>query len=62
MKDLIFLDAAEQAGADYLGGGLAKNLHAAAVFNKELGQIPKVADEASYSAAVDATFASGVGG
>jgi taurine transport system substrate-binding protein len=62
MKDLIFLTAAEQAGADYLGGGLAKNLYAAAEFNKSLGQIPKVGDEASYAAAVDATFASGVGG
>jgi taurine transport system substrate-binding protein len=62
MKDLIFLDASEQAGADYLGGGLAKNLFAAAQFNKTLGQIPKVADQASYDAAVNATFASGVGG
>jgi taurine transport system substrate-binding protein len=62
MKDLIFLDAAEQAGADYLGGGLAKNLFAAAEFNKSLGQIPKVADQASYDAAVNATFARGVGG
>lgn len=62
MQDLIFLDAAEQAGADYLGGGLAKNLFAAAEFNKSLGQIPKVADQASYDAAVNATFASGVGG
>jgi taurine transport system substrate-binding protein len=62
MKDLIFLDAAEQAGADYLGGGLAKNLHAAAEFNKSLGQIPQVADEASYGSAVNATFARGVGG
>jgi taurine transport system substrate-binding protein len=62
MKDLIFLDAAEQTGADYLGGGLAKNLFAAAQFNKSLGQIPKVADQASYDSAVNATFASGVGG
>jgi taurine transport system substrate-binding protein len=62
MKDLIFLDASEQAGADYLGGGLAKNLFAAAEFNKSLGQIPKVADQASYDSAVNATFASGVGG
>lgn len=62
MKDLIFLDASEQAGADYLGGGLAKNLFAAAQFNQELGQIPKVADEASYASSVNATFASGVGG
>jgi taurine transport system substrate-binding protein len=62
MKDLIFLDASEQSGADYLGGGLAKNLYTAAVFNKDLGQIPKVADEASYGSAVNATFASAIGG
>jgi taurine transport system substrate-binding protein len=62
MKDLIFLDAAQQAGADYLGGGLAKNLFAAAQFNKTLGQIPKVADQASYASSVNATFARGVGG
>ena len=62
MKDLIFLDAREQAGAEYLGGGLAKNLFAAAEFNKSLGQIPKVADEASYGSSVNATFARGVGG
>ena len=62
MKDLIFLTAAEQTGADYLGGGLAKNLLAAAEFNKSLAQIPKVQPEASYASAVDATFASAVGG
>ncbi|MET0604729.1 MAG: ABC transporter substrate-binding protein [Baekduia sp.] len=62
LKDLIFLTAAEQAGADYLGGGLAKNLFAAAQFNKDLAQIDKVQPEASYGAAVNATFASGVGG
>jgi taurine transport system substrate-binding protein len=62
LKDLIFLTAAEQAGPDYLGGGLAKNLFAAAQFNKELAQIDKVQPEASYGAAVNATFASSVGG
>jgi taurine transport system substrate-binding protein len=62
MKDLIFLDASQQAGPDYLGGGLAKNLFAAAQFNKNLAQIPKVQPEASYGAAVNATFASAVGG
>jgi taurine transport system substrate-binding protein len=62
MKDLIFLTAGEQAGADYLGGGLATNLYAAAKFNKSLAQIPKVQPEASYSAAVNPTFASAVGG
>jgi taurine transport system substrate-binding protein len=62
LKDLIFLTAAEQAGADYLGGGLAKNLFAAAQFNKDLAQIDKVQPEASYGAGVNATFASAVGG
>jgi taurine transport system substrate-binding protein len=62
MKDLIFLTAGEQAGADYLGGGLATNLYAAAKFNKSLAQIPKVQPEASYSAAVNPTFVSAVGG
>jgi taurine transport system substrate-binding protein len=62
MKDLIFLTAAEQAGADYLGGGLAKNLYAAAQFNKDLAQIPEVQPEASYAGAVDASFARAVGG
>jgi taurine transport system substrate-binding protein len=62
LKDLIFLTADEQAGADYLGGGLAKNLFAAAQFNKDLAQIDKVQPEASYGAAVNATFASAVGG
>ena len=56
------MTAAEQAGPDYLGGGLAKNLFAAAQFNKDLAQIDKVQPEASYGAAVNATFASGVGG
>jgi taurine transport system substrate-binding protein len=62
LKDLIFLTAAEQTGPDYLGGGLAKNLFAAAQFNKDLAQIDKVQPEASYGAAVNATFASAVGG
>jgi taurine transport system substrate-binding protein len=62
LKDLIFLTAAEQAGADYLGGGLAKNLFAAAQFNKDLAQIDKVQPEASYAAAVNASYASAVGG
>lgn len=57
MKDLIFLTADEQAGADYLGGGLATNLFAAAEFNKELGQIPKVQSEADYQASVAPKFA-----
>jgi taurine transport system substrate-binding protein len=62
LKDLIFLTADEQVGPDYLGGGLAKNLFAAAQFNKDLAQIDKVQPEPSYGAAVNATFASAVGG
>jgi taurine transport system substrate-binding protein len=58
-KGLIFLDAGQQVGPDYLGGGLAKNLYAAALFNKALGQIPTVAPEADYQKAVVPTFAAG---
>lgn len=60
--DLIFLDASEQIGADYLGGGLATNLFAAAEFNKKLGQIPTVKPEADYKAAVNAAPATAVAG
>jgi taurine transport system substrate-binding protein len=60
--DLIFLTAAEQAGADYLGGGLATNLFAAAEFNKELGEIDELAPEQTFIDAVIATFAENAGG
>ncbi|MEA2443502.1 MAG: taurine transport system substrate-binding protein, partial [Thermoleophilales bacterium] len=60
MKDLVFLTAPEQAGAQYLGGGLGKDLFAAAEFNKSLGQIPKTQEAQSYSDAVNAKFAAGV--
>lgn len=59
--DLIFLTAEEQAGADYLGGGLADNLFAAAQFNEELGEIDEVQPESTYSDAVLTTFAERVG-
>ena len=59
--DLIFLDAGEQAGADYLGGGLPTNLFAAAQFNKELGEIETVRPEPDYTAAVDPSFAANAG-
>jgi len=58
-KGLIYLDANQQVGPDYLGGGLAKNLYASALFNKELGQIPTVAPESDYQKAVVPTFAAG---
>jgi taurine transport system substrate-binding protein len=61
-KGLIFLDAKEQIGADYLGGGLATNLFAAAEFNKKLGQIPSTKSEADYAAAVNAKPATAVAG
>ena len=57
IEDLIFLTADEQTGADYLGGGLAKNLFAAAEFNKTLGEIDTVQPESWYVESVNATFA-----
>lgn len=61
-KGLIFLDASEQIGADYLGGGLATNLFAAAEFNKELDQIPSVQPQESYKKAVNSAPATAVAG
>jgi len=52
IEDLIFLTAAEQAGDEYLGGGLADNLIAAAAFNKAQGQIDGVKDDQAYRDAV----------
>jgi taurine transport system substrate-binding protein len=60
LADLVFVPAADQVGADYLGGGLAENLFAAAQFNQELGEIDAVQDEADYQAAVTADFAQAV--
>ena len=57
LSQLIFLDASEQIGADYLGGGLAKNLYAAALFNKTLGKIDAVKEESAYQGAIISTFA-----
>jgi taurine transport system substrate-binding protein len=61
-KGLIFLTANEQTGADYLGGGLARNLYTAAQFNKTLGQIPSVQPESAYSSGVLAGPAQQVAG
>ena len=58
LSELIFLDAAEQAGAEYLGGGLSRNLFAAAQFNLKLGKIDSVKEESAYNAAILTTFAS----
>lgn len=49
---LIFLTAEEQAGADYLGGGLGANLVATASFNLEAKSIDAVLDEDAYLSAV----------
>ena len=54
---LVFLDATTQAGTDYLGGGLATNLYAAALFNKAQGKIDSVQPEDTYKNAVVTTFA-----
>lgn len=60
LSELIFLDAGEQVGADYLGGGLATNLYAAAQFNRRLGKIDEVKPEDAYQSAVVTTFAAAV--
>ena len=57
LADLIFLDASEQVGPDYLGGGLATNLIAAAKFNKSLGKIDSVQPDAAYESGVVSSFA-----
>jgi taurine transport system substrate-binding protein len=55
MKDLIFLDSSEQAGADYLGtpdapGSLAENLLAAAEFLKSQGSVETVPPLTTFQA------------
>lgn len=60
LADLVFVTAADQAGPDYLGGGLATNLFAAAKFNVEQGKIDAALPEADYAEAVVATYAAGV--
>ncbi|MGB8858235.1 MAG: ABC transporter substrate-binding protein, partial [Ilumatobacteraceae bacterium] len=60
LSELIFLEAGEQIGPDYLGGGLATNLFAAAQFNLELGKIENIKPEDAYQAAVVSTFAAAV--
>jgi taurine transport system substrate-binding protein len=57
LDDLIFLDASEQIGSEYLGGGLGKNLFASAEFNEALGKIDEVKPESTYLDAVLVTFA-----
>ncbi|MDO8184934.1 ABC transporter substrate-binding protein [Conexibacter sp. JD483] len=56
VADLIFVTAADQAGPEYLGGGVGRNLFATAAFNQRLGQIPSVFDEQRYLDAVTTRF------
>lgn len=57
---LVFVRAADQAGEEYLAGGVPRNLYATATFNKELDQIPSVVSAADYKKAVVTKFAAGV--
>jgi taurine transport system substrate-binding protein len=57
LDGLIFVNAGQQVGPDYLGGGLATNLYNAAVFNQKLGQIPSTEPKSTYRKAVVPTFA-----
>jgi taurine transport system substrate-binding protein len=59
-SQLIFVDAADQAGKQYLGGGLADNLYASALFNKDLGQIQTTESKADYQKAVVPAYAKAV--
>ena len=49
---MLFRSAQEQAGPDYLGGGLGTNLVATASFNLEAKSIDAVLDEDAYLSAV----------
>ncbi len=60
-EGLIFLNAEEQVADENLGGGLADNLHRAAVFNADQGEIDEALPLEDYQAAVDASFAAAVG-
>ena len=60
LAGLVFLDAKTQAGADYLGGGLATNLFEAAKFNVAQGKIEATADESAYKNGVVTTYAAAV--
>ncbi|GAA5116069.1 ABC transporter substrate-binding protein [Alloalcanivorax gelatiniphagus] len=59
-EGLTFLDAATQAGPDYLGGKLAEDLHTTASFLLEQGGIEAVGSTEDYAAHVDAGPASSV--
>ncbi len=57
---LTYLDAAEQAGPDYLGGKLADDLHTTAGFLLDQGGITAVGSKSDYAAHVDAAPAASV--
>jgi taurine transport system substrate-binding protein len=67
MKELILLDATEQAGPDYLGtpdapGALAQNLLSAAEFLKAQGSVEGVKTLADYQAALANKFVASAAG
>lgn len=57
---LQFLRAADQAGPDYLGGGLGEDIFTTAGFLHAQGGIPAVASKQEYAGHVDAGPAKGV--
>jgi len=61
LEGLIFLNAGEQATADYLGGGLAQNLYDSGQFNLDQGEIEELAPLGDYEAGVVDTYAGAVG-
>ncbi|NLE23010.1 MAG: ABC transporter substrate-binding protein [Actinobacteria bacterium] len=67
MKDLIFLDASEQAGADYLGtpdapGKLADNLESAAKFLLQQSSVQGVPSLATFQAGLANQFVAAAAG
>ncbi len=67
MKDLIYLDAAQQAGADYLGtpdapGKLANNLESASQFLKTQGSVDEVPPLTTFQAGLANQFAAAIAG
>lgn len=60
VKGLRFLDATEQASSEYLGGTVGGDLLSTATFNKDVGQIPAVKPDATYTDAVDPAPAAAV--
>jgi taurine transport system substrate-binding protein len=65
MKDLIYLDAAQQAGADYLGtpdapGKLADNLESASQFLKTQGSVKEVPPLSAFQAGLANQFVAAV--